>query len=100
MSSDVPIACSLSADAMQGQVADWDALLSHVMARAAIDSGVRLEMAADVPMHELVRLVTAEQACCQFLGFAITVDTRGIGLEIRGPHDAQSIIGELFGTPA
>ena len=35
-----------------------------------------------------MRLVAAEQDCCQFLRFAITVDTRGVGLEVRGPADA------------
>ena len=36
--------------------------------------------AASVPHAELIRLVAAEQDCCQFFQFAITVDTRGIAL--------------------
>ena len=31
------------------------------------------------------RLVAAEQACCPFFSFALTVDARGVGLEVSAP---------------
>ena len=51
-----------------------------------------------VPLDELMRLTAAEQDCCQFLTFAITVDTRGIGLEVTAPADALPIVQSLFGA--
>ena len=84
---------------MKGRVADWQSLLAHVERRGRIDGGVRCVFAASVPTAELIRLVAAEQECCQFFRFAITVDTRGIALEVRAPGDAQSIVESMFGAP-
>jgi MerR family transcriptional regulator, copper efflux regulator len=97
---EVPIACTLRPDALRGQVEDWQALMRHADRRVAMDDGVRVELGAGTPVQELMRLVAAEQECCQFLRFAITVDTRGVGLEVRGPADARMIIESLFGVAA
>ena len=83
-----PIACTLSAGSMKGRLADWNALLAHVERREPIDGGVRSVFAPSVPITDLMRLVAAEQDCCQFFRFAITVDTRGVALEVRAPEDA------------
>jgi MerR family transcriptional regulator, copper efflux regulator len=94
------IACTLSAGSMKGRMADWQSLLAHVERRERIDGGVRCVFAASVPASELIGLVTAEQSCCQFFRFAITVDTCGVALEVRSPTDAQSIVESLFGSPS
>ena len=46
-----------------------------------------------------MRLVAAEQDCCQFFRFAITVDTRGVALEVRPAGDAIEIVESMFGSP-
>jgi DNA-binding transcriptional MerR regulator len=94
------IACTLPAGAMRGRVADWQALLTHVERRERIDGGVRSVFAASVPIGDLMRLVAAEQDCCQFFRFAITIDTRGVALEVRAPEDALSIVESMFGAPS
>lgn len=94
------IACTLSAGSMKGRIADWQSLLAHVERRERIDSGVRSVFAASVPIGQLMRLVAAEQDCCQFFRFAITVDTRGVALEVRTPDDARSIVESMFGAPS
>ena len=48
----------------------------------------------------VIRLAAAEQDCCRFFGFAITVDDRGVALEVRAPHDALDVVHALFGVPA
>jgi MerR family copper efflux transcriptional regulator len=92
------IACSLAAGSMNGRIADWQALLAHVERREPLDGGVRCVLGSSVPTSQLIDLVTAEQDCCQFFEFVITVDTRGIALEIRGPADAMPIITSMFGV--
>ena len=92
------IACTLSAGSMKGRLDDWQALLAHVERRESIDGGVRSVFAPSVPTAELIRLVTAEQDCCQFFSFAITVDTRGVALEVRAPADALPIVESMFGV--
>ena len=93
------IACTLSAGSMKGRLADWQSLLARVERREAIDVGVRFVFHPTVPLTDLMGLVAAEQDCCQFFRFAITVDTRGIALEVRAPDDALEIVESLFGTP-
>jgi hypothetical protein len=96
----LPIACTLAAASMKGRLDDWQALMSHVERREPIDDGVRAVFASSVPTDELIRLVVAEHDCCQFLRFTITVDTRGIALEVRAPHGARAIVESMFGAPA
>ena len=97
---DVPIACTLGSDSLKGRIEDWQHLLRHVGRREPIDHGVRAVFKTSAPLDELMRLTAAEQDCCQFLNFAITVDTRGIGLEVTAPAGALPIVQSLFGTPA
>jgi len=95
--SEPPIACTLDAASLKGRVEEWAALLEHVSRREPVDDGLRLTFAPGAPAGELIRLVAAEQGCCQFFRFAITVDGRGIALEARAPTDAQEIVHSLFG---
>jgi hypothetical protein len=97
-SDEVPIACTLDAESLRSRLEDWQSLLTHAVDRCEIDGGVRVEFEAGVPTDELMRLVAAEQACCQFFRFAITVDTRRIALEVTAPPDARSIVESLFGA--
>ncbi|MCU1388326.1 MAG: putative MerR family transcriptional regulator [Ilumatobacteraceae bacterium] len=94
------IACTLSAPSVTGRMIEWQRLLAHVVRRRPIDAGVRCEFAADVSTQELMRLVTAEQHCCQFFRFSITIDDRGLALEVRAPVDASPIVAALFGEPS
>jgi hypothetical protein len=95
-----PIACALQPGSMAGRMDDWDRLVGFVTARWATDSGVRLEFAPQAPIDEVARLAAAEQDCCSFLSFSLTVDGRGVALEVRAPDYALPIVHALFGTPA
>jgi MerR family transcriptional regulator, copper efflux regulator len=95
-----PIACTLGSASLKGRVDEWLALLAHVERRESIDGGVRLTFARSTPLDELMRLAAAEQDCCQFFGFAITIDTRGVALEVSAPADAGPIVTALFGAAA
>ncbi len=85
---------------MPARLDEWRALLTHVVRREPIDSGVRATFAPSTPLDELIRLTAAEQDCCQFFNFAITVDSRGVALEVRAPVHAQQVVHALFGTPS
>jgi MerR family copper efflux transcriptional regulator len=96
----VPIACTLSSDAMPDRMEDWQRLLQHVRERTPVVGGIRLELDSAAPLAEVVRLVTAEQECCRFFSFNVTVDQRGFGVEVRAPDDALSVVHALFGAAA
>lgn len=93
-----PIRCTLEVAEMPERLREWEELMAHVDAREAIDSGLRLQLDTATEMDQLARLVGSEQACCGFFAFSITVDSRGIGLEVRAPADAQSVLASLFGA--
>lgn len=97
--SDVPVACSLSGTDMAARIDDWQHVLSTVTARTSIPGGLRLELAGRSGLAELARLVEAEQTCCPFFSFAITIDQRGLALEVTAPPDGQDLLAAIFGDP-
>lgn len=97
---DVPIACTLDAGAMPARLTEWRAVLDRARARiSGADGSLRVEFADDLALSELAALVAAEQQCCAFFSFAITVDHRGVALEVRAPDGADDIVASMFGQP-
>ena len=98
---DSVIVCTLPAGEMPDRMEDWQTVLAHATHRERTpDGGLRLSLGDEVPLDELARLAAAEQGCCTFLAFAITVDHRGIALEVRAPDDAAGIVTAVFGAAA
>ena len=96
--SSPPIACTLQTDAMPERMEHWQTMLTNVRARVAMPDGrLRIEFDGDVDLGELARLVAAEQQCCSFFAFTLTIDGRGIALEIGAPDEATEIVGAVFG---
>ena len=93
-----PIACTLSSQSMRGRLDEWQRLLDHVQRKEPIDGGLRATFGPMTPLAELMRLAAAEQDCCQFFTFAITIDRRGTALEVRAPDDALPVLYSLFGS--
>lgn len=94
------IACTLTAGSMKDRLTAWKDLLAGVGRRDAVDGGVRCVFAAGADTGALMRLVSAEHECCPFFRFAITVDSRGIALEVRAPADASAVVTAMFGEPS
>jgi hypothetical protein len=93
------IACTLGAADIADRLDEWNGLLGQVTRRSPMASGgLRVEFGA-IDIGALARLVEAEQACCSFLRFAITVDQRGVALEIDAPGEARAVVEALFGAP-
>jgi hypothetical protein len=92
------IACTIDHARVGQRIADWQAALSHVTERERIDRGVRVEFGPDVDIAEVARLTQDEWACCSFFSFLITVDARGIALEVRAPEEARELVTSVFGA--
>lgn len=93
------IACTLSNSGLMDQLDRWGVALESVTARTATEGGLRLTLAADAPLADIVALTVAEQRCCRFFGFATTVDERGLALEVTAPPEAAEIVECVFGSP-
>jgi hypothetical protein len=98
--SDLPIACTLTAEALAARRAGLLATLrdrcEHI---ERTPSGVRLRIA---PSTETLRAITdaidAERQCCQFLEFRLTVSP-GLGpmwLEVSGPAGTADFLMDLL----
>ena len=96
----VPIARTLGSQSMPGRPDEWQRLLAHGEHREPIDSGLRATFGPATPFGKLMRLAAAEQDCCQFFTFAITIDYRGVALEVRAPLDGLPVLHSLFGASA
>lgn len=96
----VPIACSLNGADIAQRLTDWEDVIGQVVHRDPAEGGVRLVFGVDAPLGEIARLAAAEYECCPFFAFALTVDTRGIALEVTAPPAGAEILAATFGTPA
>jgi MerR family copper efflux transcriptional regulator len=102
--ADVPLACTLDGQGFQSRIDEWHALLDGppfgAAKRLAVPGGLRIEFGSGVDVTELARLASAEQDCCSFFAFQITIDGRGIALEVTAPPDALDVMHAAFGAPA
>jgi hypothetical protein len=98
--TDVPIACTLSPDALQAR---REGLLADLLRRAEdhelTEEGLRMSFSpgADT-LATLARVVEAERRCCRFLRFVITVEPDGgpVSLELSGPEGTREFIAGLL----
>jgi MerR family transcriptional regulator, copper efflux regulator len=94
------IAYTLEPTAIPERVERWRTVLANVGARVrTADGRLRLELRG-VDLAQLMTLVEAEQQCCSFFAFVVTVDERGVALEIDAPDHAAEIVSVMFGTAA
>lgn len=93
----VPIACSLSGTDMATRVEDWQRLLDTVTRRLKVPGGLRLEFSDRTRIGDLAQLVEAEQSCCPFFSFAISIDHHGLALEVTAPTDGKELLATVFG---
>ncbi|MFP3907277.1 MAG: MerR family transcriptional regulator [Acidimicrobiales bacterium] len=92
------IACSLPAGEMGARVQDWQGVLASVVDRQPLAGGLRLNLDDDAPLEDIARLAAAEHECCPFFDFALTVDRRGVALEVTAPEDGQDVLVAAFGA--
>jgi len=95
---DPPIACTLDDAERPERIAAWQAVLAAVEARESIDGGVRLRFRSSDVAGDVAALAAAEQHCCSFFRFSLTIDGRGTALEVTAPPDAIALVHSLFGS--
>jgi len=98
--ADVPIACTLSQDALKTR---RDGLLADLFQRAEhhelTEHGLRVRFSpANDAVATIARVVDAERLCCRFLRFVITVEPDGgsVSLELSGPAGTREFIAGLL----
>jgi hypothetical protein len=91
------IACTLEADAVPARREAWQRMLERAEScTSAADGSLRAVFGSAVDLVEIARLVAAEQRCCTFFSFDISVDAHGLVLEVRVPEGGIDIATALF----
>jgi hypothetical protein len=100
--SDLPIACTLSADGMTARLALIHALAADgLLDRTATESGIRVRLRDTPDIEQRTRdLVAAESACCAFLDFELGRENGELVLDISGPEAARPVIDMFFAREA
>jgi hypothetical protein len=95
--TDLPIACSLTAEQIPARRAALVELVEHalldarVTGRVVVRRDARSEAALD-------RFVQAERECCPFFDLEVTTYSDTLVLEIGGPAEAEPMIAALVET--
>lgn len=96
---DPAIACTLGEGELRGRVDDWRTMLAGATTRTFTDDGgVRISFGPSVDIPALASLVAAEQQCCAFYTFSITISPDGVALDVRAPAGAEAMVQALFGS--
>ena len=98
MTSDIPMACTLTPDGLTARLGLIDALAADALSeRTETARGVRVRLRDTPEIERRTRaLIAAESECCAFLDFALTREGDALVLEISGPEDARPLIESFF----
>jgi DNA-binding transcriptional MerR regulator len=91
-----PIACTLEITDVPQRVADWRGVRRAAVAREVTPTGVRLVFDRGVDVGRLATLAAAEQDCCGFLHFDLSLFPQQVVLEVRGTEEARPTIEALL----
>jgi hypothetical protein len=98
--SELPIACTLSPDALsarrQGLLSE---LLQQSAGRELLSDGLRLRFAPSAEtLSSIAKAVEAERHCCRFLRFTLTVepDEGQFTLDLTGPQGTREFVSALL----
>jgi hypothetical protein len=96
MSTDRPIACTLSATDYRGRLAEI-ATLSRDALRHAEQRGLTLDLRyAPEAAARVRRLVEQERDCCAFLQFELYEDAHEVRLLVTAPLAAADVVPDLL----
>jgi hypothetical protein len=103
MPTTLPIACTLSADALRDQ---RDALLlglaDHALQRTPLPSGMRLRFTPTAErMRQIDAVVRRERECCPFLEFhvGLALGDGSLTLDVTGPDGTAALLATLLDQP-
>lgn len=91
-----PVACSLTADQYSARVQEWRALLDGAHREALSNGGIRVRLPIG-RAGQLAQLAVAEQQCCPFFTFQLTLAGDHAELDAHAPDGAEALVAGLFG---
>jgi hypothetical protein len=94
MTTDTPIACSLSAAELPARLAEMSAIGNDALLGVSPDGVLRFR--ADRRTRErLEGIIAAESQCCSFLRFDLTEQGGELRLSVTGPEGTEPVASDL-----
>jgi hypothetical protein len=101
MTSELPIACTLTGDEMSARRGEMAVLARDLVSADAQETRAVLRFRqAPATRERVAAFVAAESRCCAFLRMELRDDPDALTLTIDGPPDAEPILGELVAAIA
>jgi len=100
MATNLPIACTLTPDALSARKAGLLArVVRQAVARVDLEDGVRLTFPA-ASLADVASVIDAERTCCRFLRFTLVVepDSGPLLLALTGPPGTREFVDALLTT--
>ena len=96
--TNVPIACTLTAEAVVDRLAEWSAAFSTLVEKVDFDGNhatLTLHRGSEA-LLTIADLAQREKACCPFFQFSIELEGIDMFLHVEVPHEADQILTELL----
>ena len=97
MTSETPIACTLSARERPARLAEIEAVGRQALLGAGADGVLRFRNDPAIRAR-LAAIVAAESECCPFLDLELSASDTELRLAIRAPEEAEPVARELADT--
>jgi hypothetical protein len=94
MTTDTPIACSLSAAELSARLAEMRAIGTDALLDVSPDGVLRFR-ADEQTRERLEGIIAAESQCCSFLRFDLTEQGGELRLAVTGPEGAEPVASDL-----
>lgn len=94
-----PVACSLPTDEYRSRIQRWHTMLDGASREALPDGGMRVRLPI-TRAAQLAELVVAEQQCCPFFTFRLTLANEYVELDVHAPAAAQPLVADLVRAQA
>lgn len=94
MSTDTPIACTLTGDRLPGRLAELSAVGRNALLSVSGDGVLRFR-ADERTRARLETIVAAESRCCAFLNFDLRERADALVLTITAPEGAEPLALDL-----
>ena len=86
------LSCSLDAGDIEQRLGEWRQVTSAAIGVSSVSSGKRFHFTRETDVGAIANLAAAEQTCCTFFEFNISITSDEVTLDITGPGPAQELI--------
>jgi DNA-binding transcriptional MerR regulator len=93
-----PVVCTLREDEKPDRAAAWRATLAAATARDETPGGVRLRYPRATDVTALAGLAAAENECCRWTTFTITIGPDEVTMDVTGSREALPSITAMYAS--